>query len=134
MLFRSKTLSIKEVDTRSRETYYWLAILFTFSLGTSGGDMVAEKFALGYGVAWLIFTGIIAVVGILRRLDILGSVSSFWLAYIMTRPLGAASGDYLSQAKSDGGIGLGTGATSSIFLIAIVALVSFLSWQDRRTL
>ena len=129
---REKTLSIKEVDTRSRETYYWLAILFTFSLGTSGGDMVAEKFALGYGVAWLIFAGIILVVALLRRLDVLGSVSSFWLAYIMTRPLGAASGDYLSQAKSDGGIGLGTGATSSIFLIAIIALVGLLTWQDRR--
>ena len=129
---REKTLSIKEVDTRSRETYYWLAILFTFSLGTSGGDMVAEKFALGYGVAWLIFAGIILVVALLRRLDVLGSVSSFWLAYIMTRPLGAASGDYLSQAKSDGGIGLGTGSTSSIFLIAIIALVGLLTWQDRR--
>ncbi len=132
-----KTLSIHSIITTKRETFYWLTILFTFALGTAAGDLLAEKFALGYLVSLGIFAGAIAVItaghyivkSILHaehHLQSSNAVLGFWLAYILTRPLGASIGDYLSQAQSDGGLGLGTTTTSFLFLAAILGLVVYL--------
>lgn len=121
------TLSIHSIVTPRREAWYWLAILFTFALGTAAGDLVAEQFSLGYWVSALIFGTVIAFVALAHYGLKLGAVVSFWIAYILTRPLGASIGDYLSQSHDDGGLGLGTTGTSAIFLIAIVALVSYLT-------
>lgn len=120
-----RTLSIHSIYTMRREAFYWLAILFTFALGTAAGDLVAEQFDLGYLVAALIFGGAIAVVAIAWRLG-LNSVLAFWIAYILTRPLGASIGDYLSQSIDDGGLGLGTVVTSGIFLVMILICVIYL--------
>jgi uncharacterized membrane-anchored protein len=122
-----KTLSIHTVDNFRRELFYWTAIFFTFALGTAAGDLFAEKFALGYFTSLLIFAGIILAVGIAYRLKVLGGVAAFWATYIVTRPLGASLGDFLSQPKDASGIGLGTTTTSLIFLSAIVVLVAFLA-------
>jgi uncharacterized membrane-anchored protein len=122
-----RTLSIHSIVTRRRESFYWLAILFTFALGTAAGDLVAEKFNLGYGVSVLLFAGAIALVAIARFGFKANAVLTFWLAYILTRPLGASIGDLMSQAKKDGGLGLGTTGTSALFLTAILVLVVFLT-------
>ena len=111
-----RTLSIHTIFTTRREAFYWLAILFTFALGTAAGDLVAERFGLGYWPSALIFAGLIAVVAVAHFRFGLNAVLSFWLAYILTRPLGASIGDYLSQPQADGGLGLGTTVTSVIFL------------------
>jgi uncharacterized membrane-anchored protein len=133
-----KTLSIHSIYSKRREFFYWLAILFTFALGTAAGDLTAERLSLGYFPSALIFAGLIALITLAhfalkailgknhRRLSS-NAVLAFWLAYILTRPLGASIGDYLSQAKSDGGLGLGTVTTSLIFLIAILVTVIYLS-------
>jgi uncharacterized membrane-anchored protein len=132
-----KTLSIHSILTTRREGFYWLTILFTFALGTAAGDLIAEKFDLGYLTALLIFAGLIALVTIVHYIvravlaaehkrQITNAILAFWLAYILTRPLGASIGDYLSQARSDGGLGLGTTATSVIFLVAILGTVVYL--------
>ncbi len=121
-----KTLSIHSIFTTKRESFYWLAILFTFALGTASGDLSAEKFDLGYLVSALIFGGLIAAIYIAHRFN-LNSVLAFWLAYILTRPLGASIGDYLSQSPDDGGLGLGTTVTSFIFLGTILTLVIYLT-------
>ncbi|MCT2560205.1 hypothetical protein N0B51_14575 [Tsuneonella sp. YG55] len=121
------TLSIHEIDTPRREMFYWLAILFTFALGTAGGDLVSEKAGLGYLTAGLIFAGLIAAITAAYYLKLLGPVTAFWLAYILTRPLGASLGDLITQAPKDGGLGLGTMPVSGIFLVIIVALVIYLS-------
>ena len=121
------TLSIHDIDTPRRETFYWLAILFTFALGTAGGDLVSEKAGLGYLTAGLIFGGLIAVITAGYYLKLLGPVVAFWLAYILTRPLGASLGDLITQPKSNGGLGIGTMPVSGVFLIVIVALVIYLS-------
>src|SRR5947208_12377693 len=92
-----RTLSIHTIFTRRREGFYWLAILFTFALGTAAGDLTAEKFQLGYGVSVAIFGGIIAAIAFAHYVLKLNAVLSFWLAYIMTRPLGASIGDFMSQ-------------------------------------
>ena len=121
-----RTLSIHSIVTPRREAFYWLAILFTFALGTAAGDLVSEKFSLGYFVATAIFAGLIAVIAIAWKLG-LNEVFSFWAIYILTRPLGASIGDSLAQSKDDGGLGLGTVTTSFIFLAAILALVIYLT-------
>lgn len=133
-----KTLSVHSIVSFRREAFYWLAILFTFALGTAAGDLTAEKFKLGYLTSLFIFAGLIAVVAIAhygtRRLLIkrpdhesANAILAFWLAYILTRPLGASLGDYLSQPIGNGGLGLGTTVTSALFLIAILALVIYLT-------
>ena len=104
-----------------------MAILFTFALGTAAGDLTAEKFGLGYLTALLIFAGLIAIVTMAYYALKLNAVLAFWLAYIFTRPLGASIGDYLSQARDNGGLGLGPTTTSALFLITILGLVIYLT-------
>ncbi len=123
-----RTLSIHTIFTTRREAFYWLAILFTFALGTAAGDLSAEKLDLGYAISILIFGGLIAAVTIAHYSFGLNAVLSFWLAYILTRPLGASIGDEMSQnSHTYGGLGLGTTGTSYLFLGCILALVAFLS-------
>ena len=126
-----RTLSIHSIVTTKREAFYWLTILFTFALGTAAGDLVAEKAALGYTVSVLIFAGVIALITAAHFFLKLNAVLAFWLAYIMTRPLGASIGDLMSQTKHDGGLGLGTTGTSFIFLAFILTLVTFLTVTKR---
>ncbi|MET8808567.1 hypothetical protein [Streptomyces sp. NPDC004546] len=121
-----RTLSIHHVDTTRREAFYWLAVLFTFALGTSAGDLVAERMDLGYWVSAVLFAAAIAAVAVARFALGLSAVTSFWIAYVLTRPLGASVGDYLSQPAGDGGLGLGTVVTSVLFLAVILGLVVFL--------
>src|SRR3954466_6834192 len=122
-----RTLSIHTIVTTRREAFYWLAILFTFALGTAAGDLTAEQFGLGYGVSIALFGGAIAVIAIAHFATRKHAVLAFWLAYILTRPLGASIGDGLSQSKHAGGMGLGTTGTSYIFLGCIPALATFLT-------
>ena len=126
-----KTLSIHTITSTRREAFYWLTILFTFALGTAAGDLIAEGLNLGYGVSALIFAGAIALVAGSHFIARRGAVFAFWIAYILTRPLGASLGDYLSQPRHDGGLGIGTVGTSAVFLTAILALVVYLTVQKR---
>jgi uncharacterized membrane-anchored protein len=127
-----RTLSIHTIVTTRREAFYWLAILFTFALGTAAGDLMAEKLDLGYAVSIGIFGGAIAVVAAAHYLLRMDAILSFWLAYILTRPLGASIGDEMSQhSHKYGGLGLGTTGTSYIFLGCILALVTYLSITRR---
>ncbi len=126
------TLSIHSIVTTRREAFYWLAILFTFALGTAAGDLVAEKADLGYAISILIFGGAIALVACAHYGLKINPVLTFWLAYILTRPLGASIGDELSQNSDQyGGLGLGATQTSYIFLACILALVAYLSITRR---
>jgi uncharacterized membrane-anchored protein len=122
-----RTLSIHTIYTPRREAFYWLAILFTFSLGTAAGDMTAEKLNLGYWVALFLFAALIGAVCVARFGFKLNAIGCFWVAYILTRPLGASLGDLMSQPQDAGGLGFGTTVTSAMFLAAILVLVSFLA-------
>ncbi|MBB2483345.1 hypothetical protein H5P36_24640 [Bacillus sp. APMAM] len=122
-----KTLSIHSIYTRKREAFYWLTILFTFALGTAVGDLYSEQLGLGYLNTGIIVVIIIAIVYIAYKFFKLNGILAFWIAYILTRPLGASLGDYLSQTKVNGGLGLGTTVTSVIFLIAILGIIVFLA-------
>src|SRR3954451_17244341 len=96
-----RTLSIHTIYTTRREGFYWLAVLVTFALGTAGGDLVAERLNLGYWVSGLIFAGLIGLVALAHYRFSLNAVAAFWMAYVLTRPLGASVGDYLSQKRVD---------------------------------
>jgi uncharacterized membrane-anchored protein len=125
---QERTLSIHSINTRKREAFYWLAILFTFALGTAAGDLVAESLGWGYLLSGFIFALAIAAVAAAHfNLKIIGGVLAFWIAYILTRPLGASFGDLLSQDRSNGGLGLGTTGTSAVFILTILAVVIYLS-------
>lgn len=127
-----KTLSIHSIHTAKREIFYWAAILFTFALSTAAGDLFAEGMQLGYAPSALIFGAIIALVAFAHYVFRMNAVLAFWLAYILTRPLGASMGDWLSQPLVHGGLGLGTIGTSAIFLIIITGLVSYISLQQNK--
>jgi uncharacterized membrane-anchored protein len=122
-----KTLSIHSIYSNKREAFYWLAILFTFALGTAAGDLVAEQFGIGYLGTGILFGMIIASYAVGYFFLGLDAILGFWLAYIFTRPLGASFGDLLSQPHEYGGMGLGTIITSALFLATIAAIVLYMS-------
>jgi uncharacterized membrane-anchored protein len=126
-----RTLSIHSVVTFRREAFYWLAVLFTFALGTAVGDLVDEKFGVGYWPTALIVALLIAAVAASHLVFRANAVLTFWIAYILTRPLGASLGDGLSQPKADGGFGLGTTWTSLLFLATILVVVVYLAVTKR---
>lgn len=107
--------------------FYWAAILFTFALGTAAGDWVAEGLSLGYAKSAVMFGGMIAIVTVAYYGFKANDIVAFWIAYILTRPLGASLGDFLSQSVENGGLGLGAGITNLVFLSAIVGLVIYLT-------
>ena len=121
------SLSIHSIFSLRRELFYWAAILFTFALGTAAGDLLAESVGLGYGLSAFIFAAVIILITTGFYALRLNGILAFWLAYIITRPLGASIGDYLSQPHAQGGLGLGTVGTSALFLTAITTLVIYLS-------
>jgi len=126
------SLSIHEVYTARREGFYWLAILFTFALGTASGDLVAEQFAMGYMASGILFGLIIASLASGYYALKLDGLWAFWLCYIFTRPLGASFGDLLSQPREYGGLGLGTTITSLGFLSIIALTVAAMTLTRRR--
>src|SRR4051795_3968810 len=127
---REHTLSIHTIVTTSRESWYWLTVLVTFALGTAAGDWTLELTGWSPGQSVLLPLGLILAVLIAWKLG-MGPVLSFWLAYILTRPLGANIGDYLASPRSDGGVGLGTLGTSVVFLGTILAVVVYLTVTDK---
>lgn len=126
-----RTLSIHTISTTRRESFYWAAILFTFALGTAAGDLAAERINLGYWVSAIMFGTVIVAVTVAHFRFRLNAVLAFWIAYILTRPLGASLGDYLSQHRVDGGLGLGTTITSVLFLGTILLVVTYLSFTRK---
>ncbi|CAN5525048.1 membrane protein [soil metagenome] len=127
-----RTLSIHSIFTSRRESFYWLAVLFTFALGTAAGDLLAESLNLGYLLSLVVFAAAIALVALAYYAARVNGVVAFWIAYILTRPLGASTGDLLSQSPKDGGLGWGTTGTSVLFLGVILLLVVGLAIRERR--
>ena len=122
-----RTLSVHTILTARREGFYWLTVLFTFALGTAAGDLLAEGLDVGYWRSALLFAAVIAALTLAHLRLGLPALLAFWSAYVLTRPLGASLGDYLSQPTDAGGLGLGTVSTSALFLVVIVAVVGYLT-------
>jgi uncharacterized membrane-anchored protein len=127
-----KTLAMHSIFTAKREIFYWAAILLTFALGTSTGDLLAETSGLGYAMSALVFGALIAMIMTGYYYFQMNAVLAFWLAYILTRPLGASIGDLLSQPAKAGGLGWGTTGTSMVFLSMIASLVIYLTLKHKK--
>ncbi len=123
---KERTLSIHTIVTTPREAFYWLTVLVTFALGTAAGDWTLELTGWSPGAAVLLPAGLILAVLVAWKLGA-GPVLCFWVAYILTRPLGANIGDFLASPHADGGVGLGTFGTSAIFLATILTVVVYLT-------
>ena len=118
-----RTLSIHDIVTRGRELFYWAAILCTFALGTAAGDLATEALGLGFTWGAVAFGALIGITYAAWRMGG-NAVLTFWIAYILTRPFGAALGDLLTQARTYGGLGMGAMWTSALFLSVIIMLVA----------
>ena len=127
-----KTLSIHSINTSKREAFYWVIILLAFALGTAGGDLISERLEVGYTWSLIIFGTVITVVTFAYYKLNLNSVWAFWIAFIMTRPLGASIGDLLTQAPDAGGLGLSNIIMNIIFFFVIISLIVYLSIEQNR--
>ena len=133
-----KTLSIHSIHTPRRESFYWATVVTTFALGTAAGDMTAATLGLGYLLSGILFAILIAFVAVAHYIWMISlkiehrhqsrnAVLAFWLAYILTRPLGASFADWMGKAPSLGGLGWGDGTVSLYLALVIIVLVAYLT-------
>jgi uncharacterized membrane-anchored protein len=125
------TLSIHSIDTDRREAFYWATVVATFALGTAVGDLSATTLGLGYFSSGLLFAGAILVPAIAYWRGWANPILTFWVAYVLTRPVGASFADWLGKPTSVGGLGWGDGRVSLGFTILIIALVGYLAGTQR---
>jgi uncharacterized membrane-anchored protein len=122
-----RTLSIHSITTPRRELFYWATVLVTFALGTAVGDLTATTLHLGFLTSGLMFTGLICLPALAYWKFGLNSVLAFWIAYVLTRPLGASYADWLGVPHRYGGVGLGRGLVALILSAVIVGFVAYLA-------
>ena len=125
------TLSIHSITTPRRELFYWLTVTTTFALGTATGDLTAVALHLGYFASGVIFTGLIMLPGVAYRVAGANSVASFWISYVLTRPLGASYADWLGVSRARGGLNWGPGNVALLFSLFIVVGVLALARAER---
>lgn len=121
------TLSIHSVTTQRREAFYWATVFATFALGTALGDFTATSLGMGYLDSGLFFFALILVPALAWWQFGLNSIAAFWMAYVVTRPLGASFADYISKPHHISGIGFGDGQTAAVFTVAVLVLVAYLA-------
>src|SRR5262249_50830202 len=126
-----RTLSIHTIDTARREAFYWAAVVATFAMGTAVGDLTSVTLHLGYAGSAVLFAGLILVPAAGYRWGGWDPVLSFWMAYVLTRPLGASVADWLGKPKAFSGLGLGAGPVSMVLLLMIAVLVGYLAVTRR---
>ena len=123
---QERTLSIKTINTRKREGFYWLAILATFAMGTAGGDVFLDDLGWPLLNSSIMFSTLIAALGLAWHYKKIGAVFAFWAIYVLTRPLGASVGDLLSLPKPDG-FGFGPENSTYIALGLIAIMIAYLT-------
>jgi len=121
------TLSIHSVTTQRREAFYWATVFATFALGTALGDFTATSLGMGYLDSGLFFFALILLPALAWWRFGLNSIAAFWMAYVLTRPLGASFADYISKPRNISGIGFGDGQTAAVFAVAVLVLVCYLA-------
>ncbi|MFF4895912.1 hypothetical protein [Streptomyces sp. NPDC001068] len=127
------TFRIGDIVTFRAEALFWSAILVSNTLGTSMGDFLSDSSGLGYGGGALLVTGALAVLVALMRVPVVPNVLLFWIAFVLTRPLGATAGDLLTKPAAKGGLNLGTMGSSAVLLAVLVGMVAHAQIRERRT-
>ncbi|MET7730283.1 hypothetical protein ABZT02_02795 [Streptomyces sp. NPDC005402] len=127
------TFQIRDIVTFRGEALFWSAILVSNTLGTSLGDFLSDSSGLGYAGGALLVTGALALLVLLMKVSVVPNVLLFWIAFVLTRPLGATAGDLLTKPVTKGGLDLGTAGSSAVLLAVLVVLMAYAHVQERRT-
>ncbi len=127
-----KTLSVENINTSRAETFYWVAILFSNTLGTAAGDFLVDDTGLGFLGGAALISGVLLLIIALGRFTAISRIGLFWAAFVLTRPFGATFGDLLTKTPDQGGLGFGTIGSSAILAVILVGLVVYTSIQDAR--
>ena len=125
-----RTLSIHTINTRRREVFYWATVIASFALGTAAGDMTASTLGLGYFASVILFAILFLAPGVAWRFFALNAVVAFWIAYVVTRPLGASFADWLGKSTL-GGLGFGDGPVALVLGVLIAICVGYLTLATR---
>lgn len=130
--FSEGTLSVSNIRTVKVELFYWIAILFSNTLGTALGDFLADDSGLGFLGGAALIGGLIAVIALAAYTTKLNRIALFWLAFVLTRPFGATFGDLLTKPTEKGGLNFGTIGSSAVLAVLLIALVLYTSAQQKR--
>jgi uncharacterized membrane-anchored protein len=130
---KEHTLSIHSINNDDREIFYWLIVLTTFALGTGVGDTVSEHLNFGYLYSLILFSSIFILSGVLNYYKVIDGVLAFWIAFIVTRPIGASLGDLLIQPPKNGGLGISLTTINIIFFIIIISCVLYLTMNQQSS-
>ncbi|MFG3295387.1 hypothetical protein ACGF3G_42140 [Streptomyces sp. NPDC048179] len=126
------TFQIRDIVTFGGEALFWSAILVSNTLGTSMGDFLSDSSGLGYAGGALLVTGLLAVLVALMKVPVVPNVLLFWIAFVLTRPLGATAGDFLTKPVAKGGLDLGTAGSSAVLLALLLGLMAYAQVRERR--
>jgi uncharacterized membrane-anchored protein len=129
---KEHTLSIHEINNDTREKFYWIIVLTTFALGTGVGDTISEYLNFGYLNSLILFGSIFILSGVLYYFKIIGGVLAFWIAFIVTRPIGASLGDLFIQEPKDGGLGISIAIINIVFFVVIITSVIYLTVKSHK--
>ncbi len=127
------TLAVDAVRSRKAETFYWVAILFSNTLGTALGDFLADSSGLGFLGGALLIGGLLVIALAMTFFTRVSRVALFWAAFVLTRPFGATVGDVLTKARDHGGLNLGTVGSSLVLAAILIAFVARATLRNRRT-
>jgi uncharacterized membrane-anchored protein len=126
--YRSEgTLSIHSITTQRREGFYWAVVFATFALGTALGDFTATSLNMGYLDSGIFFAVVILLPALAWWRFGLNGVAAFWMAYVVTRPLGASFSDWISKPKDITGLGFGNGQTALVIAVVVLMFVAYLA-------
>lgn len=126
-----RSLSVYPIMDKSKEIYYWIAILFSNSLGTAFGDYLSDVVGLSYLNGAMITASIIIFVFILHQFTKINQIILFWIAFVFTRPFGATFGDFLTKPLSKGGLDLGT-LNASVVSILLMTILIFIAHNNLK--
>jgi len=129
--FTTGKIATDQVTTRTNETFYWLTILISNTLGTALGDFTATDLGLGFARGALVFLALIALVALAYFFSRIPHSVLFWSAYVLTRPLGATLGDTLTKPRAEGGLALGRFTSSLTIALAMIVLVALTAQRNR---
>ncbi|MEU8981247.1 hypothetical protein [Streptomyces sp. NPDC048309] len=128
-----QTFVIRDIVTFRGESLFWAAILVSNTLGTSMGDFLSDSSGLGYAGGALLVGGVLVLLLALTRVPVVPNVLLFWFAFVLTRPLGATAGDFLTKPVAKGGLDLGTAGSSAVLLALLVGLMGYARLKERRS-
>ncbi|MEU5434939.1 hypothetical protein AB0G73_16410 [Streptomyces sp. NPDC020719] len=126
------TFQISEIVTFRGEAVFWSAILVSNTLGTSMGDFLSDSSGLGYAGGALLVSAALALLIVLMKVPAVPNVLLFWIAFVLTRPLGATVGDFLTKPVAKGGLDLGTAGSSGVLLAVLLGLMAHAHGLGRR--